>query len=47
MKKKLLLSLAFLVVVAIVAGIVVLSRWKIPPPPGKVEMVLPDDRFPK
>jgi Flp pilus assembly protein CpaB len=41
------LSLIFLVIIllAVVAGIVVLATTNIPAPKGTVEKVIPDDRF--
>ena len=34
-------------VAVVAAGLIFVSVWDIPPPSGKVEKVLPDDRFPR
>jgi hypothetical protein len=44
---KLLLSILFVIVAAIVGGAVFLATWDIPAPTSRQEIVIPNDRFPK
>lgn len=37
--------LLFLVLLVVVAGVVFLATWDIPPPSSQVEKVIPDERF--
>jgi hypothetical protein len=36
-----------LILAGVVGGAVFLATWEIPPPSARVEMQLPDDRFPR
>lgn len=39
--------LALIGAALVVVGVVALMTWDIPPPTSRVEIVIPDDRFPK